>query len=396
MNAKATTINKIATVQDGAQGGAPTLKLRLRPEPSLNDICYERIKDTFFHGVYGDVSSAEIRAEGPVAHASMRSCFRLVIDKRTGFFNATKMCQAGGKRFDNWLQNKRTRDLIKCVEEEMDRSWNSRSGPSTYEVNGGNKDQDGSMISGTYVCKDLILDIASWISPAFYLRCSRIVNDFFIPKNQETVNNPEELNKVLKQLEDLRLENEAVVQDNQTLKSENEDLKEMMKRMMDKQDDANNKLEEVLHRNEDLNDKLEHATHEIVEVEKKITKVQKKLKIAVVDRAPQPEAKTQRERFVLMRREGHQQPYYVVRGQAPYTRTIINRESKERQVTILVDFEHHPNSKTYFNRVKEQIKERGVYVMGNAISLDGSDIDEDTLIQIMQDVNEAKRALISA
>ena len=42
MNANQATMNKIATtVQDGA--GAPTLKLRLRPEPSLNDICYEKI-----------------------------------------------------------------------------------------------------------------------------------------------------------------------------------------------------------------------------------------------------------------------------------------------------------------------------------------------------------------
>ena len=74
MDATIATINKIATVQNGAQEGAPTLKLRLRQEPTLKDLCSEHIKDNFFFGIYGDASSPE-------------TCFRLVIDKNTGFFD---------------------------------------------------------------------------------------------------------------------------------------------------------------------------------------------------------------------------------------------------------------------------------------------------------------------
>ena len=40
----------------------------------------EHIKDTFYYGVFGD--------------------FKLVIDKATGCFNATKLCDAG-KKIDN-------------------------------------------------------------------------------------------------------------------------------------------------------------------------------------------------------------------------------------------------------------------------------------------------------
>ena len=41
----------------------------------LSNCIYEHIKDTFYYGLFGD--------------------FRLVIDKSTGFFNATKLCDQG-------------------------------------------------------------------------------------------------------------------------------------------------------------------------------------------------------------------------------------------------------------------------------------------------------------
>ena len=379
-------MNKIATtVQDGA--GVPTLKLRLRPEPSLNDICYERIKDTFFHGVYGDVSSAE-------------TCFRLVIDKRTGFFNATKMCQAGGKRFKKWFENQRTKEMIKCVEEEMNRGPNSGRGQApTYEVNGGNKDQDGSTISGTYVCKDLILDIASWISPAFYLRCSRIVNDFFIPKNQETVNDTEELNKVLKQLEELRLENEVMVKacedkdetindrDSKIVNLEEMLLKAERERAQDRKmlQQLGIRMEDLLDKNEDLSDKVDD-----LKVDNQV--LQKHLNIAVEDRAPQPDLKAQRERFILLRSNEMGLPYHVIRAQETGARKTLKRyQSAYSDVVVLVDLLCHPNSKTYYNRVKEVLKQRGVRMRFNDITLEGSTTTEEQLVQIIHDVDAEKR-----
>ena len=219
----------------------------------------------------------------------------------------------------------------------MDRGWNSSRGPSTYEVNGGNKDQDGSTISGTYVCKDLILDIASWISPAFYLRCSRIVNDFFIPKNQEIVNDPEELNKVLKQLEELRLENEVKDETIQELRQESLDkddkigslealIKENEKKASEERQQLHRQmlslgidLSELKERNDDLNDKLDEATSEITNVEKKVVSVQKKLNIAVEDRAPQPDSKAHRERFILLRSNEMDLPFQAGASRRPRT-----------------------------------------------------------------------------
>ena len=48
----------------------------------LSDCIYEHIKDTFYYGIFGD--------------------FKLVIDKSTGCFNATKLCAQGGKEYKKW------------------------------------------------------------------------------------------------------------------------------------------------------------------------------------------------------------------------------------------------------------------------------------------------------
>lgn len=66
---------------------------------SLLDVCYEQIKDNFWYGLFGD--------------------FKLIIDKTTGYFNATKLCKDGGKQLKHWLENKHSKELIAYM------SWNS-------------------------------------------------------------------------------------------------------------------------------------------------------------------------------------------------------------------------------------------------------------------------------
>jgi hypothetical protein len=49
-----------------------------------------------------------------------------------------------------------------------------------YEVKGVNKNEIVAQITGQYVQKELILDIASWISPEFYFKCNEIVMNYFV------------------------------------------------------------------------------------------------------------------------------------------------------------------------------------------------------------------------
>ncbi len=63
---------------------------------SLNKVCYEQIKDTFYKGLFGD--------------------FPLIVDKKTGYFNATKLCNLGGKKYYHWKQTERSKKLIQYYE----------------------------------------------------------------------------------------------------------------------------------------------------------------------------------------------------------------------------------------------------------------------------------------
>ena len=113
----------------------------------ITKLAYESINDTYSKARYGE--------------------FEVIINMKTGYINATKLSADGGKRFDNWIRNDVAKELIKqcrlliCEE-------------STMLVKGGQIP----IITGTYVHPDLIPHIASWVSPKFAIKVSKIVNDF--------------------------------------------------------------------------------------------------------------------------------------------------------------------------------------------------------------------------
>ena len=121
---------------------------------SLNNICYQQIKDTFYFGIFGE--------------------FQLVVDKSTGCFNATKLCNLGGKKFKEWTRLDRSKRLVLYIE-----SCGGNSLRSFYEVREQNNDPTNKQITGQYVQKELILDIASWISPEFYFKCEIVYEELF-------------------------------------------------------------------------------------------------------------------------------------------------------------------------------------------------------------------------
>jgi hypothetical protein len=63
----------------------------------LTKCIYEHIKDNFYYGLFGD--------------------FRLIIDKTTGYFNATKLCVEGGKEFRKWSRLEKSKNMIEYYQE---------------------------------------------------------------------------------------------------------------------------------------------------------------------------------------------------------------------------------------------------------------------------------------
>jgi len=56
----------------------------------------------------------------------------------------------------------------------------------------------------------------------------------------------------------------------------------------------------------------------------------------------------------------------------------------------LLDLTCHPNSKTLYNRIKEDLIEKNVQYSYNNISIENSEIDENTLITLMKKIDDEK------
>jgi MSV199 domain/Protein of unknown function (DUF3627) len=144
-------------------------------------------------------------------------------------------------------------------------------------------------------------------------------------------------------------------------------------------------LEEVKDQNEELLDCNKGLKQEV-------TKVQRKLGIAVEDRAPLPINLKKQERFVLIKRNDPDfMPFYTIRAQNEYTsRKIKSQRVFFPNLEILLDFRANPNSKTLYVRIKDGLKAKGVTFDGNNIDLEGSEVTEEELVEEMKVINDQK------
>jgi KilA-N domain./Protein of unknown function (DUF3627). len=76
--------------------------------------------------------------------------------------------------------------------------------PSSYYIHGNQYD----IISGTYLPKELFLDIACWVSPEFYMKCSKIIEEYFV--NEFKVKYQHENEALMVKLQDLGTRNEKL------------------------------------------------------------------------------------------------------------------------------------------------------------------------------------------
>ena len=144
-------------------------------------------------------------------------------------------------------------------------------------------------------------------------------------------------------------------------------------------------LEEVKDQNEELLDGNRS-------LKKQNRNIQRKLGIAVEDRAPLPANEDKQERFVLIKRNDDQHyQYYTIRAQHAYTeRRIKIQSSLFPNMTILLDFKTNPNSKTLYNRIKDELKAKNVQFSGNNIDLEESEVTQEQLMDEMKVINDQK------
>jgi hypothetical protein len=166
----------------------------------------------------------------------------------------------------------------------------------------------------------------------------------------------------------------------------------MMKRQEQYMRSLGISLEEVKDQNETLIDQNDTLIDETKGLKKQNKSIQRKLGIAVEDRAPLPDDKSKQERFILIKRnDPDYMAYYTIRAQHGYTQTKMRAERANfPNHEILLDFRCNPNSKTLYVRIKENLKAKGVVFRGNNIDLDESEVDEAELVEEMTVINERK------
>ena len=136
------------------------------------EIRYELIKDEFWYVDYLG--------------------FKIVMIRNIGYINGTKLCEKGGKKIKDWLNNSNNQDLIMYFNKKINGSFTSlvkcRSVCMEMFSRKGDPNEE---IRGTYIHPLLITFIADWISSGFGF----VVNHIF-----------DDLNKDLEQKKNLNLE----------------------------------------------------------------------------------------------------------------------------------------------------------------------------------------------
>ena len=331
----------------------------------LSNCIYEHIKDTFYYGLFGD--------------------FRLVIDKSTSFFNATKLCDQGGKNLFHWKRLEKSKRMVEYYQRNCP---SDLKGNFLYEVKGANKDKTDRQFTGTYVPQELILEIASWVSIEFYDKCNKIILNYFV--NEFKKMNKSALEEKIKQIEQLEEQMESLSLEHiETVKIKDDKIDQLLESNMRLENYVRSlgiSLEHVKDQNDELLDRNKGLKHDIKQVKTK-------LGIAVEDRAPLPENKAKQERFVLLKRNDDEYyPYYTIRAQDDYTKRKLKFERQHfPNLEILLDFACNPNSKTLYTRIKESLKAKRVVFKGNNIDLEPSDVTEQQLMDEMIMINDAKR-----
>jgi hypothetical protein len=87
------------------------------------------------------------------------------------YVNATQLCQAGGKKFNDWIRIESTKELI----DELSAEAGIPASAFVDTKKGGNNKSD----QGSWIHPDLSIQLAQWISPKFAIQVSKWVRTLF-------------------------------------------------------------------------------------------------------------------------------------------------------------------------------------------------------------------------
>ena len=190
-------------------------------DDDIRNIIYEDIDDSYAYARLGELD--------------------VIMMKKNGYINATKLCHKNKKEFTNWYQNKASKELIKAA--------GSVPGYPTDLIL--KRLQEPNDTRGTYVHPKIIIHVASWCSPNYALMVSDIVTEYHAKyaveeKDKLIKRKDDKIDKLIKKSDKLR-----------------EDLKRREKKAKLRHKELLRKHEESLRQHKVTQKKLENASNKL-------------------------------------------------------------------------------------------------------------------------------------
>ena len=330
---------------------------------SITNLAYEFINEKYSRAKYGE--------------------FNVIMDMTNGYINAPKLCADGNKRFDNWTQNKSNKELIQTFKTMLNGSPGI-PGDLIIIITTGNNE-----LRGTYVHPLLIPHIASWVSPLFAYKVSKIVNNFLAREKDD------EIRRLTG--DKCRLE---IMMDEAKKQREYEfaEYKKILQNMTEQNEKTHNKLDETQKTLEVTHSKLDKADNNIEELHNIVEVVNTRLEI-VANEIVKPSKRLEvHERFVVMKLNDANSKYtfkvFCAQNQNTY-RSKKNILEEYPDAIAFLEVTPSPNSKNFLHNLKDLYgtgKDAKIKIYRNYISL-LSETHEDEFCDMVDTVVEDAKNL---
>ncbi len=257
----------------------------------ITDIAYQQIKGNYYWAQYGD--------------------FKVIMDKSTGYINATQLCgqattkEGKKKEFFTWKQNNVSDELIK----EVSASLGIPRDELLVEPSVSNE------LRGKYAHPDLIPHIASWASPVFAVKVSKIVNAQLVREYKETIRVKDtKIDELQRTLDIIKEQNDRVTKQNdEQTKQINELLTEARTSRAETQA-ARVEVKQVHDKLTDMTADVEDLSINNAELKTEVHSIAVRLDKATDDRVPKLADDKRNEVLIVYHKPGTNQ-YKVARRQ---------------------------------------------------------------------------------
>ncbi len=283
---------------------------------------------------------------------------------RAGYINATKLCSSAEKKFPHWLENNNSKKMISAFSVAIGIP------EATMMVKIMTSSKSLTQIRGTYVHPDLIPHIASWASPVFAIKVSKIVNQYYISQAIE------EKDRLLKKKQDkidkMSAKIDKILANNQKMLSINAKQAFEMDRLLTKTVDQTTEIGKLVAMNfeqtvqmKKINTRAKRILAKNEEMHEDINTINDKLTVASNARVVPDYGGDNGMLVIVKNNDDHDEysederiyEYHCMRViKSTYAGTMSKHKKLHPNMKILLNITYSPNSVNLFKRIKEKLR----------------------------------------